>query len=718
MSKNVILGFFLFLVLMTLPLFYPTSVYAARNINSATLNGGTSVTVAPSASINAAVTVTTAGPGPTNWGSTSWLIGSGTATCVNHTDHSTAGTYVETFTITAPASNGVYNSVFIAYDDNACGTGASNTFTLPSSVTVTTPTPTPTGTATPTPSGTPTPPSSTSTTLATVYYPSVSLSTTYTTVPQGNLSLAGTASVENGTIAKVEYSLDNGAIWNQASGTQNFNFTLNNLAVGNYTVLVRAKSLADVYTQSSNYASNSFTVVALPPQLRLNTITPNPTKDQTPTISGVAQNGTFSVDAVEISLNGGESWQKIGDRSGAFSFTAQVLPDGNYEIVARALDKEGNVGLSNPQTLVVDLLQPIIGGSFFNAGSQFLIPDNGVIKGVIGAVINYTLSTKGGVTEVATEINGKAIEFTEVSDEVWQTPLIFDEPGVYSLNIKAQDGADNVQTAVASPIIIEEPGNITNWVTSANLDNVDVTLYFYNPELKNWVVWDGAHFGQQNPVKTSNEHYSFLVPAGKYYLSLEKGGYRKANSEIMNFDNSSIINFDFTLKQRPGITLKLPIIGNIELRLPSLIPDSLPIVSKTPTGFELPAQNLENIDFSSVANLSSALDTKALVSFVSLWSPLSVDQISILNSTVDSLPAEDKIVLVFIQQSQGEVDNYLKRGSYKVASFVDQYGLSLESINPKVLPLNVFVDSHGKSSMAVEGPISKEKILEAFANLK
>lgn len=134
MKKTLLFSFLFTAVFLT------TSANAARIINSATLNGISSVSVAPSASITASVTVTTSGSGTDdNWQSTSWRIGSsGAFTCYNHANHNNDGTYTEAFAITAPASSGTYDASFIAYSNNNCTDGASSTFTLTNAVVVST----------------------------------------------------------------------------------------------------------------------------------------------------------------------------------------------------------------------------------------------------------------------------------------------------------------------------------------------------------------------------------------------------------------------------------------------------------------------------------------------------------------------------------------------------------------------------------------------------
>ena len=127
----------LLLVLAWAGVFAPfESAFAARTINTVTLNGAATVTVAANAAVTVAINVTTdntGGGNPTRWRSTGWRISTtapGTVTCVNHTNYDAAGTNNESFNINAPAAAGTYNVYFIAYSDDACSAGASTTRTL------------------------------------------------------------------------------------------------------------------------------------------------------------------------------------------------------------------------------------------------------------------------------------------------------------------------------------------------------------------------------------------------------------------------------------------------------------------------------------------------------------------------------------------------------------------------------------------------------------
>ncbi len=134
-----------------------TTFTDSQVLNSATLNGVSAVSVASSASINAVINVTTTGSGAgARWRSTGWRISNtpGAFTCVDHPNHDSAGSYSETFSITAPAVSGVYNAYFIEYNADGCSGGDASSLILTNGVTVTgSPTPTPTLTPTPTPGG-------------------------------------------------------------------------------------------------------------------------------------------------------------------------------------------------------------------------------------------------------------------------------------------------------------------------------------------------------------------------------------------------------------------------------------------------------------------------------------------------------------------------------------------------------------------------------------
>jgi len=114
-----------------------TTFTDSRTTVSATLNGSSSVSVYPGASITAAVMATLTGGD--DWHSTGWRIATstGTYTCANTNDHDSNGTFTESFTINAPNTPGTYNAYFrISGSNSNCGNDTGTVLTLSNAVTV------------------------------------------------------------------------------------------------------------------------------------------------------------------------------------------------------------------------------------------------------------------------------------------------------------------------------------------------------------------------------------------------------------------------------------------------------------------------------------------------------------------------------------------------------------------------------------------------------
>jgi len=99
---------------------------AAYGNESATVNGGAGAAVAPGGSLN--VTFTVSLSSGDDWRGTRWEFRQGgsavTSGCVDTPDHTTnGGPYTEAFTLTAPATAGIYTLRLQAEATNDCSSG-------------------------------------------------------------------------------------------------------------------------------------------------------------------------------------------------------------------------------------------------------------------------------------------------------------------------------------------------------------------------------------------------------------------------------------------------------------------------------------------------------------------------------------------------------------------------------------------------------------------
>ena len=106
-------------------------------VSSGTVNGASSVTVLPGASITVKLKVTI--DNNESWKSTSYQIGNNTWTCADTDNQSGNGTYDGSFTITAPNTDGTYSLNLIAYSRSSCnnyGGTKSETYTMTNAIVV------------------------------------------------------------------------------------------------------------------------------------------------------------------------------------------------------------------------------------------------------------------------------------------------------------------------------------------------------------------------------------------------------------------------------------------------------------------------------------------------------------------------------------------------------------------------------------------------------
>ena len=129
--------------LVLLALFIPGLARADFGITSATVNGGSSVTVAPGETIDVAVTLDYFGNvngANGEWESTRWTV-NGVDTCNDHDDRHESGPDNVNFSITAPTTTGTHTLTLKPYSNDNCSGQTGSNFNLNNAITVQQPTP-------------------------------------------------------------------------------------------------------------------------------------------------------------------------------------------------------------------------------------------------------------------------------------------------------------------------------------------------------------------------------------------------------------------------------------------------------------------------------------------------------------------------------------------------------------------------------------------------
>ena len=83
------------------------------------------------------------------------------------------------------------------------------------------------------------------------------------------------------------------------------------------------------------------------------------------------------------------------------------------------------------------------------------------------------------------------------------------------------------------------------------IDGAIVSIYWLNPETKQYKIWPAKEYQQENPYTTDDTgKYSFLVPPGTYYLRVEHPNYPVYQSETFVVKEGAGVHMNIELKTK------------------------------------------------------------------------------------------------------------------------------------------------------------------------
>lgn len=171
-------------------------------------------------------------------------------------------------------------------------------------------------------------------------------------VALANVTIQASASETNGTIASVQFRIGTGGGTNilATQTTPPFSATTNNLAAGNYTLIVIATdSLGITATNSINITVDSRPTVSITSPTNNTTLS----APANVTIQASASDGDGSVTNVQFIVG---STVLTNDNSAPFSGTTNNLSVGNYNLSAIAFD---NFGFTTTNSISINVVTPV-----------------------------------------------------------------------------------------------------------------------------------------------------------------------------------------------------------------------------------------------------------------------------------------------------------------------------------------------------------------------
>lgn len=493
---------------------------------------------------------------------------------------------------------------------------------------------------------------------------------------------------------------------------------------------VTAKSGTSGSTQTGTTKTTTITKTVkdnTPPTISLDSKF-DKTYSEPPKITGRATDSgdvNPGISRIEYSVDDGKTYLEVDNiksanaRSTTFDFVPAIFEDGNFKLKVRAYDNAGNVTSSRSATLIIDRLPPQVGGILFSIGPQIILPTReGVLVVLKGLDIKITLSSIGGALTIDLFADSQIFSLVKNPDSgLWSNTLNFSKPGIFQLQAKSVDGASNKTEKDLIKVVVLEGGKIID-ESKKPIAGASITVYYFEPTLRQFILWDGSPFGQQNPQKTDETgDYNLLLPAGKYYLQVGKSGYKSIKTNLFETHESLPITYDFSLDRKRGIRLGSIFIPFFDFSQQYIEFKQEPIAVGTEGKNKLIGQEMPYFTF---ATSDEEITTNAfkgkptLLTFSATWLPKTAEQLIILEGLIDQ--KQINIVPVMIQEKLSKVTIFQKIGEYKLRILTDPDGQLLEALNIINLPTHVFLDRKGVIKGIKVGVLNKEEVLDNLVN--
>ncbi|EMM0696559.1 Ig-like domain-containing protein [Enterobacter hormaechei] len=181
--------------------------------------------------------------------------------------------------------------------------------------------------------------------------------------------------------------------------------------------------------------------------------------------SQVVVNGSLTAqlgnnEKAQISLDGGTTWIDLTVTGTTWRYTdGRTLTDGTYQYQVRVIDNAGNVGATDSQDVVIDLMKPAAATITVDSVSQdtglsdsdFITSDNQIsLKGTLGAALgsgdHAQISLDGGATWTDVSVSG--LSWTYVDGRTLAD-------GDYNYQLRVIDDAGNISATTSQVVTID-----------------------------------------------------------------------------------------------------------------------------------------------------------------------------------------------------------------------------------------------------------------------
>jgi large repetitive protein len=278
-----------------------------------------------------------------------------------------------------------------------------------------------------------------------------------------NVSITATATDPDGTVTKVDFYFGNTLLGTDP--TSPYNFAMNSLGMGSYTILAVA---TDNQGGTATSSSITFTVTNPLPTVSITAPSNGASFVESATIPITANAADANGTVTKVQFYNGSTLLGT-DVTSPYSFTWSNVAAGTYDITAKATDNDGGVSISSIVTITVTANQPSV--------ITITSPTNNSTVTGNSVTINVTATDPDGGITLVEYLDGTTVigsSTTQPYSYTWNNP----PAGTHNISVRVTDSNGGVTTSSPTTMIVQTQtgiftsgyGTFTNVYPNPSLD--------------------------------------------------------------------------------------------------------------------------------------------------------------------------------------------------------------------------------------------------------
>ena len=375
-------------------------------------------------------------------------------------------------------------------------------------------------------------------------------------MPDDILTITG-LTIATSTVFIYINSIEVGSVTSNESG--GWTFTTQVLSDGLNEITARVKNWL------GNISPSSYPVkvtIGIPPVI-VSPVSGKTTKSTDIIISGKCR-ANASVGVYLDNANIGTATASI---SGTFSYTLTNLTAGTRTVTVNAV-KGDKSGFSNIVTLIIQPDLPIdpVGVNISSPrGTEHpMSMDEDSSVGVHWqSTITVTVPVTGSPTRVYIKYSGTEATMSDIDNDNIYTYSFVPYPlhGNVPLTVVIEYATSGTSEVNIGTLLIDPDGHVYNIMTNGTVTGAVVTCYWFSTATTTWEIWPAWDYpfnsvpqiNPQTTTTTNDCYYSFMVPAGKYYVHAVCSGYKTYQSGTLEVINDPV-HHDVYMEPIPILT--------------------------------------------------------------------------------------------------------------------------------------------------------------------